>query len=185
MQSLFRDGDQHVDAHSNPYLRFHRVLAGTEEGLDTEMLFEPLEKQFHLPSAFVKLCHGEGRDVKIVGQEGESFPRGGIDILYDAQFVGVVPFRVEAREHNDLIATQACAFVHRIGGKATIACVAFCPGDEERGLLGEGVKSAEVQIAAIDDVETAGRKRQDVQDVHVVNRSCCDVDEAGYRAAKV
>lgn len=33
------------------------------------MLFDPFEKQFDLPTFFIKLGDGEGRQMKIVGQK--------------------------------------------------------------------------------------------------------------------
>ncbi len=41
----FDDGDQHVGRHGDPYLRLHCVLAGAEEGLDAQVLLDPLEEQ--------------------------------------------------------------------------------------------------------------------------------------------
>jgi len=185
VQPLLRDGHQHVDTRGDPDLRLHRVLAGAEERFDAQMLLEPLEKQFHLPSAFVKFCHGDGRDAQVVGQEGEAFSCTEVDILHDPQFVGIISFRVEAGEHNGLIAAQARTFVHPVGEEATIARVAFGPGDEEGGLLGECMKSAEVQIASVEDIEAAGIQGKKVQDVYIVNRPRCDVDKAREGAAKV
>jgi hypothetical protein len=43
-RALFDDGDQHVGRHGDPYLRRHCVLAGAEEGLDAQVLLDPLEK---------------------------------------------------------------------------------------------------------------------------------------------
>ena len=45
LRALLDDGDQHIGRHGDPYLRLHRVLAGAEEGLDAQMLLDPLEEQ--------------------------------------------------------------------------------------------------------------------------------------------
>jgi hypothetical protein len=49
-QALANNGHQHVDRDRDPDLGLYRVLAGTEEGLDPQVLLDPLEKQF-------RVCH--------------------------------------------------------------------------------------------------------------------------------
>ena len=39
MQTFLDDGNQYVGAHRNPDLRFHRVFARAQEGLDAQVLF--------------------------------------------------------------------------------------------------------------------------------------------------
>ena len=73
-EALADDGHQHVDRHGNPDLGLHSVLAGPVEGLDSEVLLDPLEEQFHLPSRFVDLCDGDCRKREVVGEELESLP---------------------------------------------------------------------------------------------------------------
>ena len=43
VQALADDRDDHVDRHRDPDLGLDRVLGSTEEGLDPEMLLDPLE----------------------------------------------------------------------------------------------------------------------------------------------
>ena len=43
-ESLFDDGNEHIDRHCNPYLRLNCIVRCTIEGFDTEILFDPLEK---------------------------------------------------------------------------------------------------------------------------------------------
>src|SRR5665811_1014585 len=51
---LLDDRHQHVDADGDPDLRPHGVLRGAVEALDAQVLLDPLEEQFHLPSAPVQ-----------------------------------------------------------------------------------------------------------------------------------
>ena len=55
MQTLLRDGDQHVGGYGDPDLRLHRVLAGAEEHLDAQMLLDPLEEQLDLPALAIQI----------------------------------------------------------------------------------------------------------------------------------
>jgi len=55
MKLLAHDRHQHVDAYRDPHLSLDRVVARAEEMLDSQVLLDPLEEQFHLPSALVQL----------------------------------------------------------------------------------------------------------------------------------
>jgi hypothetical protein len=52
------DRDQDVDAHCNPYLRLHGVIAGAKEMFDSKVLLDPLEEEFDTPTEFVDLGNG-------------------------------------------------------------------------------------------------------------------------------
>ncbi len=45
---------QNVNADSNPDLSFHCVCTGAEKRFDSQVLFDPFEKYFYPPAAFVK-----------------------------------------------------------------------------------------------------------------------------------
>ena len=47
-ESFASDGDEHIDAHGDPDLGLHGVLAGAIERLDSQVLLNPLEEQFHV-----------------------------------------------------------------------------------------------------------------------------------------
>ena len=59
---LLDDRHQDIDADGDPNLRPHSVLGGAVETLDAQVLLDPLEEQFHLPSAPV-----QGADVTCPG----------------------------------------------------------------------------------------------------------------------
>jgi len=50
MGAFLDDGDQQVDLDCDPALGFDRVFAGPVECLDAQVLLDPLEEQFNLPS---------------------------------------------------------------------------------------------------------------------------------------
>ncbi len=49
MKFLFDDGNQHVGRDGTPDLRLDCVLVGGQKSLDTQVLFDPFEKQLDLP----------------------------------------------------------------------------------------------------------------------------------------
>ena len=50
MQSFFDDRDQHVGGNGDPDLCFDRILAGTEERFDSQVLLDSFEEQLDLPT---------------------------------------------------------------------------------------------------------------------------------------
>ena len=58
-ESFFDDGNEHIDRDGNPYLGFDGILHGAVEDLDPQVLLDPFEEQFHLPSAPVQFCDSQ------------------------------------------------------------------------------------------------------------------------------
>ena len=54
-ETLPDDGHEHIDGNGDPDWSLHGVLAGALECLDSQVLLDPFEEQFHLPAAFVNL----------------------------------------------------------------------------------------------------------------------------------
>jgi len=50
------------------------IFAGTGQGLNLEVSFNPLEEQFNLPSSFVNVGHGLSHQLKVVAEKGVTFP---------------------------------------------------------------------------------------------------------------
>jgi hypothetical protein len=59
---LLDDCYQDIDADGDPDLRPHSVLGSAVEAFDAQVLLDPLEKQFHLPSAPVPCDYKQGRE---------------------------------------------------------------------------------------------------------------------------
>ena len=86
MEAFSDDGNKDVSGNSDPDLGFYRVDGSSVEGLDAEMLFDPPEEQFDLPSALVEFGNGQRGKDEIVGQKNELLFPVGIEVLYTAEF---------------------------------------------------------------------------------------------------
>ena len=53
LEALLDNRDQDVDRDGDPDLGLHRVLGGSVERLDVQVLLNPFEEQLHLPAAAV------------------------------------------------------------------------------------------------------------------------------------
>ena len=71
LQFLFDDRYKHIYTDRDPDLRLDGVDRGAKKRLDSQVLFDPLEEQFDLPSQFVQLANGQCIQLKIVGQKDE------------------------------------------------------------------------------------------------------------------
>src|SRR4030042_4783126 len=64
---LFLDNrHQNINADSNPDLSLHSVLGGAEKCFDSQVLLDPFEEEFYLPSALVKSSDCQGWSCKVV-----------------------------------------------------------------------------------------------------------------------
>jgi hypothetical protein len=68
-QMLLGDGNKKVGAQCRPDLNGDTVATGREEPSQSQVLFDPTEKQFDLPTAFVDCGHDKCRQLKVVGQK--------------------------------------------------------------------------------------------------------------------
>ena len=60
---------QQVHAQGRHDLCHNRVLTGAQECFDFEVLFDPFEEQFYLPTLFVDVGYGLRRPVELIGDE--------------------------------------------------------------------------------------------------------------------
>ncbi len=77
-RSFFENGDEDVSGDRNPDLRFYRVLRRAEEGFDAQVLFDPFEEQFYLPTLLIKLCDRERGQIEVVGEKQQIFLAFGV-----------------------------------------------------------------------------------------------------------
>jgi len=65
----FDIGQQQIIGHGCPDLSHDRVFGGTQERFYFEMLLDPLEEEFNVPTGFVELGDGQSRKFEVVGEE--------------------------------------------------------------------------------------------------------------------
>ena len=111
MKFLFNNSDQHVGGHGAPDLCLDRVLARAQKTLDTQMLLDPFEEQFHLLATLVQRGDGQGRKGRIVGQEDPRLARLGVFVSNPTQLLGVTLRHVKAVQRDSLIANDSCCSV--------------------------------------------------------------------------
>ena len=68
IESFFQDGNQQINADSDPDLGFDGVGRCAVKGFYSQMLFDPAEEEFHLPALLVNIGDGYGGNGKDIGQ---------------------------------------------------------------------------------------------------------------------
>ena len=185
LQPLFDDGDERVGRDRGPDLRLHGVLGGAVELLDPKMLLDPLEEEFHLPSASIQLGDRQGWQHEVVCQENE--PLAGLRVVEaDAtQRCLEVLAGIKAGEDNRLVADESGAAIHRTRIATLSLQVRLAAGHEEAAGGMKPKESLEIQVSPIHDIESPGFRHQLVEDVDVVHLAVADVDKCRNIAAQI
>ena len=182
---LIETGHHQINTRSSPYLGLHRVLAKPVKRLDSQVLLDPFEEEFDLPSSFVNLRYHDGVDFEVVGYEHEQFPRLCIEKANSSEVAWIVPLAFRIVETDCLIAPQASGFVHRSGLLDIIAHVGFGSGHEESQCRPDPIEPPEIDVSTIHYIEGSGLENYPIQGVDIVNLPFCDRDEYRDRASQV
>ena len=185
MKLFLDDGNEDIGGYGAPDLGLHRILAGAEELLDSQMLLDPFEEQFDLPAALVQSGDSQRWQGRVVGQEYEGLARLWIFEANAPQLLGVVLGHVESIEGDTFIAHHTGSSVGRAGVHASGIHAALGSRDEESPDLMQFVQPSEVEIATIHDVKCACLDGQEVQHIDLVQLAVADVDESRNSAAQV
>src|SRR4030095_13529613 len=110
------------------------------------MLLDPFEKQLDLPPATIKLGDGERRQDEIVGEKHQ--PLAGVVESNATKGCVEVLARVEAGEHDSLIANQPRASIDRMRITTLGFEVGFGAGDKEAFRLVQPIKPLEVDVSS-------------------------------------
>ena len=185
MQLLFDNRDEHVGGYGTLDLRRHGVLAVAQKSLDAQMLLDPFEEQFHLPTILVKLGNDRRWQRRVVGQKDQRLSRRWVFESHTAQMLWVVTTDVMAIERHRLIADHAGGLVH-LGRVHTPGVeIGFGTSDKEGSGLVHRVQACKIQLAPVHDVERARFKWQDVEHIDIAHLCITDVNETGDAATQV
>ena len=184
-QLFLQDGYQHVDRDGSPDLGLHGTGRSAIECLDPQVLFDPLEEEFHFPATVVELGDREGGQGKVVREKDEVRPIFGVEESDATQWRRIEPRRFRPPKDDGLIAAQSRGFVDAAGCMSGIVEIVFGASDEEGHVLGEAIQSRKVDVGAIHDVERTGFDKQFVEGAQIVRLCVCNVDKTRNAAMQV
>ena len=81
LQFLLDDGNEYVNADGDPDLRPYGAGRRAIKGFDSQMLFDPFEKQFDSPATLVELRNRQRWQHQVVRQEDESLVGFDIEVM--------------------------------------------------------------------------------------------------------
>ena len=183
MKPLFQDSHKQVDAKSHPDLDLDGIGRRAEEGLDPQVLLDPLEEQLDLPAQLEDVRHGLCRDREDVGQKHKTLFRFGLHVGYPSQGLWIGLPGAGARENDGLIGTDG--FLDRARGRTPAPQIALGPDDEEGRLPMDGVESPEVRVAAIQRHDGLFLQGNGIQEIDIVHTARCQADEGRNRSPQI
>lgn len=183
-EPFLQDRDQEVRGDCDPDLSLHGVLGCAVEGFDPKMLFDPLEEDFDLPGASVKLGDGERRKLEVVAQEDESFP--GFRILEpdSPQRIGDTLRRNAARSRRSSD-RRGARWTDRPDAISAARNADLSADDEARLRPREAVQPSEIGVAAIHHVDRARVRNELVQQLEIRAESAGHADKGRDTSSQV
>lgn len=185
MQLLLDDRHQNVDGDSGPYLSSHRILRGAIKSLDAQMLFDPAEKQFDLPTTAIELGDRQSRQEEVVGEKHKTFLTHSIEVAHSPQSFGIAPLGHGIVEHHDLVALQAGVLVDGLRVQPPTVESLFCPSHKESSGQLYAIESSEVEIGAVHEVNGTRFPDQLIEYVDFVDLSAGDNHHRGNTATQI
>jgi hypothetical protein len=127
-----------------------------------------------MPALLVELSDGQSRQTKVVGQEHQPPRVLGVVEAHTPQLVGVIFCGVESLQCDDLIAAQSGAQIDGLRVNSAIAQRFFGAHDKPGARLFDGVEPAEIDIAAIHQIERTGLVEELIEPKHFLVRGQTD-----------
>jgi hypothetical protein len=179
MQTFLDDRNKHVSGDRNPDLRLHGVLACAQECFDSQILLDPFEEQFDLPSLTIQIGNHRGGQLHIVGHESDRVASV-VEHFDAANSARVMLDCIEERQSPHLIEDDVCiGSVYGVGITTLESSVALCTGDKEAPCGVNGVKAFEIDVTSIHQVEGSCFDHQIVEQVDFVHLAIADIDKTG------
>src|SRR5665213_2733644 len=185
IEFLVKDGHHEVNGHRDPDLGLHRIGAGTEVVFDTQVTFDPFEEEFDLPAALVELCHRDGRDLQIVGEEDQILGSLLVEVMDTAQRPGEVGGWFGESWPAYLIAENP---LRRIPRQRTItgeAQVALGASYEEGACQNDPSQSCKIHVATIHHIEGTCLEEKPIEPENIGLAGSADMDAGRDRASKI
>lgn len=186
MKHLSGNGKQQVIADGNPYLRVYCILAGSVECLDVQMLFDPFEETFHLPTFPIKFSNGQVRMCEVIGQEPIDISRGIILIHNHTECIRIPSGGFQSRQPDSGIANNSGAFINRMLFHHLILHVVLSPGDEESPLAMKVEEQLlEIHISLVHEVIITRLYGHEAHGFGVMDRGFRQINKCGNRSPQI
>lgn len=183
---LLRNDEQKVVADGYPYLRVDSITGCAVEGLDVEMLLDPLEEYLNLPSVTVKLGNRDCLKREVIGQKPiyRSFPK--VLVHNESERVRILFGRVISYKSDGLVRDDTGLGIHFPGFMDLVSHIVFRPRHEESVVEMEVlVKRIKTDVSLVHKVIRTRFDRDFIHYLGVVDGTFRYADECGDRTSEI
>ena len=184
-QRFFSNNYEQINGDGDPRLDSYGVLRSAVEGFDSQMLYDPFEEEFDVPTATVKLTIFNAASEKLLLRNTYKFLVSGLRKLIRRGTSGYSLSRIKAAQDDSLVTAQSRGLVEQTRMARSVFHVFFGSGDQESSLRVQLVEAIEIEISSIEDVKRFCFEAKLIEDVDVVNFARRDNDYSGKVASKV
>ena len=111
-EALANDSHQHINRDGDPNLSLHGVVTGPIKRLDSQVLLDPLEKQFRLLTAFIDLGDHQSRQLEVIGEELPSTLVLDVQVADASQRIRISFGRFDGGQDHGVIRAYTGGLVH-------------------------------------------------------------------------
>ena len=178
---VFDNGDEAIGDDGHMDLYPDGILGLAPKGLDAEMLLNPLEEKFHLPTVSVKQGDVLGGKVEVVSIVDERPAEVWCVIDDTSEVGGIIPFVPFACETDGLVEQDIVLSVdsHIPSDNLEIG-MPFLADDEESPERMYGEEPCKVKVSAVEDIAGVGFICNPVHCLGVMYLGCGDAVEHRY-----
>jgi hypothetical protein len=170
------------DQHGNqccPNLNLDGIRAGSDKGLDLEVLLQMLEEDFNLPTVFVNGRYGAGSQVEVVCQEDQALSRVR-DLHFDpSQRIGAFLDGLGTSEFNLFVLEHMAVLRDSFVPQDFVQSIVFHAGDKIDFLATPPAPEGIVGIASIIHNDGSGGEVESSGNLHIRNLSLAQDGKLG------
>ena len=170
LEVMLDDGNEAVCDDGNVNLYADCILGLSPESFDLEVLLDPFEKQFHLPSIFIEqgdVLRTEKEVVRVVYETAMQL-RSIIDNPSDSSRILLLVFLL--READALVFEHiVCPFEYAFPVNNLVSRSPFLSDDEERSENIDSIESGEVKVASVKHIACQRLVREPVHGVDIMH----------------
>ena len=150
LKVVFDDSDEAISDNGNMYLYADSILGLAPESFDSQVLFNPFEKEFDLPPVLVKECDVLGRKIEVVRIVSERSLEVGCIVNDTPDGQGIVLPVPLAGKTDGLVSQDVVIAVKQVFSSLdNIVRIELFPYDEEGSRQLNGEEPFEVKVASI------------------------------------
>ena len=174
---VLNNGYQAVCDNCNIDLYSHRILGIAPKGRYPEMLFNPSEEQFHLPSLLVQQGYITGLEHKIVCQEGKCPLQFRSVVNYPPESTRILLLGLIASKAYRLVKQNVIRLIKQVLTVNNLIVEMRLLSDDEVGVDNvDSVQSGKVIVTFVKDVERIRLIRNVIHRIHIMDFSLRDMN---------